>query len=451
MKRLPHLLSCYVLTLFTLIPCWSQMTGRWNGVLEAPGLSLEMSMELSKEGDGWSGTLTIPVQMIQDMILSDLQIDKQSISFQLPEVPGNAHYEGQFMADTQRLAGTFHQAGQSLKLDFLKEDLQQKENLAAAISQFQILVDSLMLKRKLPGLGIGIVKDGEMLLSRGFGYRDIAQEKKVDDRTLFAIGSTTKAMTAAGLAMLADEGILDWEVPVITYMPDFRLKDPFATKEMTALDLTTHRSGLPRHDLLWYGSGLNREELYERLQFLEPTKSFRTTFQYQNLMFMTAGILVERLSGKSWEDFTSERILDPLGMSRSNFSVRISEKEANAAVPYVVVAKDSLLAVPYRNLDAIGPAGSINSCVQDMMKWVKLNLKQGKVEGSELISKEQFKILHNPHMLMGSGLPIPKYPEYTPFTYGGGWVIYYNDGVKILQHGGGIDGFTALVHLLPSA
>lgn len=449
MKSLHYHLTLFLLILF-VCSATAQYEGKWLGILQAPGVSLDMTIELSKKGEDWYGSLDIPVQMIQNMELGDLAIDARQIQFQLPEVPGNAHYEGRFAEDGQSIAGTFYQAGQELVLNFKREDREKRDRIAAGLAEFEALVDSLMLRRNVPGMGIGIIQDGEILMSRGFGYRDVDEKLDVDDRTLFAIGSTTKAMTAAGLAMLVDEGQLEWDTPVREYMPDFRLKDDFATAEMTTLDLVTHRSGLPRHDLLWYGSDFSREELFSRLRHLDQTKSFRTTYQYQNLMFMSAGVLAERLTGTSWEEYTRQQILEPLDMTRSNFSVNESMKDENAALPYIFI-NDSLMEVPYRNLDAIGPAGSINSCVTDMLRWIEFNLDDGKYNGSELISSEQMKTLHGSHMLMGTGLPIPKYPEYTPFCYGGGWIIYHNDGARVLQHGGGIDGFTAHVHLLPSA
>lgn len=449
MKSLHYHLTLLLLTLF-LGRASAQYEGEWVGILQAPGLSLNMTIELSKQGDAWSGSLDIPVQMIQNMELGGLSIADGQIRFRLPEVPGNAHYDGQFVEDGLSIEGTFYQAGQKLVLNFKREDQEKRERIVAGLVEFEALVDSLMQKRNVPGMGIGIIQDGEILMSRGFGLRDVDENLDVDDRTLFAIGSTTKAMTAAGLAMLIDEGLLEWDTPVREYMPDFRMKDDFATAEMTALDLVTNRSGLPRHDLLWYGSDFSREELFSRIRHLDPTKSFRTTFQYQNLMFMSAGVLAERLTGTSWEEYTRQHILDPLEMTRSNFSVTQSMKDENAALPYIFM-NDSLIEVPYRNLDAIGPAGSINSCIADMLKWVEFNLDDGKHNGTELITTGQMEVLHGSHMLMGTGLPNPKYPEYTPFSYGGGWFIYHNDGARVLQHGGGIDGFTAHVHLLPTA
>src|SRR5262249_41966681 len=153
--------------------------------------------------------------------------------------------------------------------------------------------------------------------------------------TIFAIGSISKSFTVTGLGMLVDEGKLDWDTPIRSYLPDFQLRDRYATEQITARDLVTHRSGLPRHDFMWYADPeLSRKQLYGRLRYLEPSKEFRSTWQYQNLMFMTAGILAEQISGTSWEDFTRSRLIEPLGMEHTNFSVSDSQKADDFALPY---------------------------------------------------------------------------------------------------------------------
>src|SRR5438093_811307 len=185
-----------------------------------------------------------------------------------------------------------------------------------------------------------------------------------------AIGSNSKSFTVTVLGMLVDEKKLDWDKPVRTWLPDFQLWDQFATREMTPRDLVTHRSGLPRHDALWYGRSFTREELYQRLRYLEPSASFRTRYQYQNLMFMTAGYLEEQVTGRTWDELIKERIFTPLGMTRSNTSVTESPKSDDFAYPYGW--RDStLVKLPFRNIAEIGPAGSINSSIEDMLKYIQ--------------------------------------------------------------------------------
>jgi len=420
----------------------------YNGALNLPGVELKMIIHLTEENDTWTGKLDIPMQNIKGMILSELAVDDNSLSFKLPEVPGAASFKGTFSDDYNQLDGTFTQGGQNLPLTFSSEDGATKEQDLATVTRLKVLADSLMIAHKIPGMGFGIIKNGEVILNEGFGYRDYENKVKADANTIFAIGSCSKAFTAAGVSTLSDQDLLDWDEPIKTYLPDFQLYDEFATKQSTALDILTHRSGLPRHDLMWYGSPLKRMDLYSRLKYLEPTKSFRTNFQYQNLMYMTAGILIEKLSGKTWEAYTKEKIMDPLGMTDTNFSVEESKKVENHALPYQV-KDDKIVRMDFRNIDAIGPAGSINSTVNDMLKWVGLNLDRGKWNGQEIISGMQYDILHNGQMIVNGPLAARGQPEYSAYTYGGGWFIFDYAGTKVIQHGGNIDGFSGFVWLLP--
>ena len=305
-------------------------------------------------------------------------------------------------------------------------------------------IEKAMEDWKVPALGLAIVKNGEVLYTKGYGYRNVEEKIPADSKTLFAIGSSSKAFTATTVVQLADDDKLDLDEPIKKYLPDFELYDEVATKEMTPRDLLCHNSGLPRHDFVWYGSDKNRNELFETLKYLEPTASFRKTWQYQNLMFMTAGYLVGQISGMSWEAFTKKRILDPLGMNSTNFSVRKMENADNAALPYR--EKDGeIIKMPYRNIDAIGPAGSINSNVEDMSKWVIMQLNGGKYGDEKVISAGGLAQMHQPTMIMpGSVSEIYFYR-----LYGLGWMITSYRGHLMVEHGGNIDGFSANVGLFP--
>src|SRR6266567_9325703 len=212
--------------------------------------------------------------------------------------------------------------------------------------------DQALKDWKCVGFAIAVIQDGKVILSKGYGLRDLKHNQPVTPKTLFAIGSSTKSFTVTSLGVLADQGKLDWDKPLHEYLPDFRLMDQFATERMTPRDLVTHRSGLPRHDLVWYNSPFSRKELFERLRFLEPSKDFRTTFQYQNLMFMTAGYLAARLSDMSWESYVHKVVFDPLGMATSNFSVTDSQKSSDYSLPYTVT-KEEIAEIPFRNIDQI--------------------------------------------------------------------------------------------------
>lgn len=320
-----------------------------------------------------------------------------------------------------------------------------QEPETANLEGFDKFITDVMEEWKVPGLAISIVKDGKVIYSRGFGSRNIKEGLEVTPYTLFAIGSCSKAFTAAAMGILVDEGKLDWDKPVRAYLPSFKLEDLFASQRMTPRDLVCHRSGLPRHDLVWYNSSADREELFERLQHLEPSEDFRTAYQYQNLMFMTAGYLVGQIAGTTWEKFVKERIFEPLGMGESNFSVEDSKKAQDFALPYME-KEEKVVEIPFRNIDNVGPAGSINSNVNDMASWLLLNLGKGKFGEKQIISENNLKEIHSPQMISSRTI---RYEELFYSTYGMGWGINAYRGHLFLSHGGGIDGFTALVSLMP--
>jgi len=329
-----------------------------------------------------------------------------------------------------------------------KDDEAEKERRAQQLENITAFIDTTREVWSVPGLAIAIVKDGKVIYSRGFGYRNIEQNLPVTSSTIFAIGSSSKAFTAMGLVLLVDEGKLDLDKPVREYLPDFRLYDMFATEQMTPRDLITHRSGLPRHDLMWYGSGFTREDMYKRLRYLQPSKGLRETWQYQNLMYMTAGYLIERLYGETWEDFTRERIFAPLGMKESNFSVDVSVQARDHARPYRLNDDKKPEEVPFRNINEIGPAGSINSSIDEMANWLLLNLSGGKFNDMEIISSAVLNDMHTPHMVLSS---ISQHKEIINRTYGLGWFIEAYRGYRYIHHGGNIDGFSALITLVPTA
>ena len=240
---------------------------------------------------------------------------------------------------------------------------------AAALAGLDEFVAGAMKDWKVPGVAVAVVKDGQVILSKGYGTRDADKQLPVTPKTLFAIGSITKSFTVTALGMLADDGKLDWDKPVREYLPEFRLYDQVASDHMTPRDLVTPRSGLPRHDALWYNSTFTRREMIERLRYLEPSKDFRSTWQYNNLMFLTAGYLAGQLAGTSWEELVRARIFGPLGMTGSNFSVTDSQKSPDFAQPYATV-KEETKKIPFRGIDEMAPAGSINSNIEDMTRYL---------------------------------------------------------------------------------
>ncbi|NEU72310.1 serine hydrolase [Hassallia byssoidea VB512170] len=311
-----------------------------------------------------------------------------------------------------------------------------------SLSEF---INKTMQQWKVPGLAIAIVKDNEIIFCEGFGKRDVEQDLKVTPKTLFAIASCTKAFTTMTMGILADRGKLDWDKPVRNYLPTFKLYDSYATEHITPRDLVTHRSGLPRHDAMWYKSSFTRQEIFERLQYLEPTHELRTVFQYQNLMYMTAGYLVGQIADSSWEEFVQQEIFNFLEMRDSNFSVVKSQETNDFALPYQE-KDDEVKKIPFCNIDVISPAGSINSNVTDMAQWLLLHLNQGKYGEKQIISSTNLSQMHFPQIVISQPL---EYNEIFHNFYGLGWQVTAYRGHNFLEHGGNIDGFSALTTFLP--
>jgi CubicO group peptidase (beta-lactamase class C family) len=306
---------------------------------------------------------------------------------------------------------------------------------------------------KVPGLAIAVVQDDKVTLLKGYGYRDLEQQTPVTPNTLFAIGSITKSFTVTTLGMEMDEGKLDWDKPVRDYLPTFKMYTPALTEEMIVRDLITHRSGLPRHDLMWYSSDFPREDILRRLQYLEPSKPLRTTFQYNNLMFMTAGYIAGSLNGTSWEDAVTQRIFKPLGMTGTNFSERDTQNSPDFAEPYRKGRdlKAELKRIPFDlqcpDRCAMGPAGEINSNVSDMSRYLLFHMDHGRLDGKQLLSENNAVQMQTPQMAIGGA---PPYAELGESSYGMGFFLSTYRGHKVVDHGGNIDGFSADLSFLPA-
>jgi CubicO group peptidase (beta-lactamase class C family) len=252
--------------------------------------------------------------------------------------------------------------------------------------------------------------------------------------------------------MEMDEGKVDWDNPVRDYLPTFKLYTPELTEQVTIRDLITHRTGLPRHDLIWYSSDFSRESILSRLQYLEPSKPLRATFQYNNLMFMTAGYIAGQLNGTSWEDAIAQRIFKPLGMTGTNFSEQETQQNADFGRPYRKGSdlKAELKRIPFDaqcpNRCAMGPAGEINSNVTDMSKYLLFHMNHGKVDGKQLLSENNSLQMQSSQMAMPGASP---YKEMGTGSYGMGLFLSFYRGHKTVEHGGNIDGFSASLSFMP--
>lgn len=307
-----------------------------------------------------------------------------------------------------------------------------------------------------PALALAIVKNDSVIFAKGYGTLQAGGTRAADQHTLFAIGSSTKAFTTAALAMLADSSRLGWDDRAAQYLPGWQLGDPWVTREITVRDLVAHRVGLDRADFIWSGTTFPRDDVLRRQRYIGTSASFRLRFGYNNHMYLAAGTIIERLSGKSWDDFVRTRIFEPLGMRRSNSSTRAFGADSNVATPHARVG-DSAVMIPWHNIDNIAPAGSINSSAREMAEWVRFQLRNGEWQGRQLISQRNMNEMHSPQTV----IPLePWFSSLSPvnhqmvpgthfFMYGLGWFLQNYRGKKVVQHGGSIDGMRALVGMLP--
>lgn len=311
-----------------------------------------------------------------------------------------------------------------------------------------------------PSVALGVTYQGETVFAGAFGLRDAERELPANERTLYQIASCTKAFTATLAAMFVDEGLLDWDTPVREYLPEVRFYDEYATQMVSVRDLLCHRTGLPRHEYSWYGTDYTRDDIVFNLRYLEPNRPLRTTFQYNNQCFVLAGRVLERLSGKTFEELLKERILDPLGMSRSRFFIDDLAEDANHAVGYGRPDGGDPLhgrcAIPYYKSSVedraagvgspFAPAGCISSCVEDMLSWLRLHL--GDKGAPRLASAGALDVLHAPQMLLDSSLDMPC-EEVAFHCYGLGWFIESYRGHKLVEHSGNIDGYSSFAGMIP--
>ena len=323
----------------------------------------------------------------------------------------------------------------------------QTRNQSSSLATLDQSIPSQMQQWKVPGLAIAVVQNGQVIYSRGFGLRDVKDNLPVTTKTLFAIGSISKSFTSLSMGTLNDEGKLDWDKPVRQYFPEFQMNDPVATERMTPRDLITHRTGLASHDLIWYSSDFSREDLLHRFRFLQSNRDFRSGYNYNNMLVMTAGYLVGKISSQGWEGFVQQRIFRPLQMNASNFSELDSQKTSDFAHPYRKDDRTEIVSeIPFHSVSNIGPAGSINSTVEDMARYAIFQLGKGKVGEQSIVSETNLNLVHSPQVPMGGP---QQFKEVGPQSYCMGWVSTSYRGHRMVWHNGGIDGFYALLSMLP--
>ncbi len=302
---------------------------------------------------------------------------------------------------------------------------------------------------KAPGVTIAVVEKNKVIYTGGFGYRDVEKKLPVTENTLFAIGSCTKAFTSAMIGSLVKDGLVDIDKPVRNYLPELKFYNEHLNAHVTLRDMMSHRTGLPRHDFSWYGSDAPRMDLLKRIEYQEPTAELREKWQYNNFMFLGQGVVLEKITGKSWESNIQDRIFKPLGMSQTVTTIADLEKSNDRSYAYSLINDSFAKPIPYRNIDAIGPAGSINSNAKDMANWLITWIQGGKFNGQEIIPSAYVNQAMTTQMANGS-LPSSENVDVQNYAYGLAWMISSYRGHYRVEHGGGIDGFITTTGFFPT-
>ncbi len=318
---------------------------------------------------------------------------------------------------------------QQLKLDSLDLQIQQ------LIEDFNI-----------PGLSIGIVRNDSVIFSKGYGKLEINKERKVDDNSIFGIGSISKSFTALTLGILVDEGKLDWDDKVKDYLPYFELYSPYVTENFTIRDLLTHRSGLKdvSGGTLWYHSDYSRKEIIKRLKYLEPASGFREKPAYQNVMYVVASEIVETISRTSWDNFVKTRVFEKLKMNNTTSVAAERESNDNLAQPHILNSDYKKVAIKQEKGDNLAPAGFIYSTSSEMSNYMRLLLNNGIFRNDTIVSSKTINEIFTPQIIFPQDSPYNN--EFT--SYGLGWFISPVNGHKIIEHSGGIDGMSAQLTMI---
>ncbi|HCY75721.1 MAG TPA: hypothetical protein DHV28_07350 [Ignavibacteriales bacterium] len=301
---------------------------------------------------------------------------------------------------------------------------------------------------QIPGAAVLVVKDGKIIISKTYGVKELGKNDKVDENTLFMIGSNTKAFTGTALALLEQEGKLNLDDKVIKYLPDFKMKDPWITKELNLVDIVSHRMGLStfQGDFMYWTSDLTMDEVIEKFGKLTPKYDFRTRYGYTNAGYAIAGKIIEKISGITWAEFLKEKIFTPLKMERTLALSKDYMEAENIAKPHTFV-NGKMSVLPIQNIDNLAPCGSISSSINDLSHWIIAQLDSGKFEGKVEIPFTVLQRTRKPESIQGR----VKHPFNTGHfnLYGLGWGLMDYEGTEIVSHTGGVNGFVTSVTLLP--
>lgn len=302
---------------------------------------------------------------------------------------------------------------------------------------------------EIPGLSVCIIKNGKVVLMKGYGVKEFGINDKVDENTLFMIGSNTKAFTATAIATLDAENKLSLDDKVTKWIPPFKLENQAAGEQAIVRDLLCHRIGFRtfQGDFTYWTSNLTRKEVIEKMGHIKAVYPFRTKWGYTNASFLTAGEIIPAVTGKQWEDYIKEKILDPLGMNNTLALSKDLPNAVNKAQPYTM-DKGKIVKIPFCYIDNLAPAGSIASSANDMSKWVMMQLDNGKYQGKEIIPQKAIQSTRFPNSIMGNGSTIYNKSNFT--LYGLGLELQDYEGRRIVSHTGGVNGFVSSVTMIPS-
>lgn len=325
------------------------------------------------------------------------------------------------------------------------------QDLTKQLKEFDTYVDNARKEWQVPGLAVAVVKDGKIIFKKGYGVREINTNNLVDTQTIFSCGSTTKAMTAVCMGLLVDEGAVNWNDPVTKYLPDFKLYDVHVTRELKVRDLFIHNSGVGNADFLWSVMDVPSDEVLKKMEWVEPSYSLRSSFIYQNIFYVVAGKVIEKVSGQKWEQFIVERIFKPLKMNRT-FSQLAQVKEVNQSKPHYFY-NNAIRAITPTSADKVGAAGSVYSCMDDISLWMQCMLDSSKYAGGRLLKPNTWVEMFKPQTIVPTSQFYPTMqlikPNWT--TYSLGWFQHDYKGKKINYHTGSLAGEVAIHAQLPDA
>jgi len=327
---------------------------------------------------------------------------------------------------------------------------QLKSKVAVQIPSIDSVLNQVLKDQHIAGFAVAVVRGDQVIYSKGFGYRDMENKKPVTPNTLFAIGSSSKAFTSSLIGLLEKDGKLKLDDKATSLLPQLSFYNTEMNNQITVRDLMAHRTGLSRYDLSWFlFNTSNRDSIISRVKYMKPTSGIRERWYYNNFMFLAQGMIAERLSGKTWEQNIKEKFFDPLEMTRSTTSIETFKNDSDASLPYTIENGNEIKKIDYYNINGMGPAGSINSSVNDMANWLKVWISGGSFKGKEILPTNYIREAASSQMVMGAALP-DKHEDVFLSNYGLGWMIGSYRGHYSVEHGGNINGFSANVAFYPA-